>query len=140
MLSPAWIQNSFGKKARTWSPRSVVCVPTEAFHSVAEAGLIAAPAIRAAAANQAALLDMLFFSSCIFISLMVRIFGARLTLAAAEGQSKGDAFCIPRLFPPKPADTNALSRRVKSHVYSIYQEASMPGNGRPIRFGVFEVD
>jgi hypothetical protein len=65
MLSPAWIQNSFGKKARAWFPMSGVCAPAEAIHSVAEAALVANPAKRAATANEAARLDMFWCSSFI---------------------------------------------------------------------------
>jgi hypothetical protein len=49
-----------------------------------------------------------------------------LALAAAEGQSKDGAICVPLLFPPKPPETKALWRRVKSDVYSIYQERVCP--------------
>src|SRR5207247_11146856 len=33
MLSFVWIQNSFGKKARAWLPKSRLCAPTQACHS-----------------------------------------------------------------------------------------------------------
>src|SRR5271169_2238561 len=54
MLSPVWIQNSFGKNARAWFPWSGLCAPAEAVHCAAETPLAPAPANRAAPANQAA--------------------------------------------------------------------------------------
>jgi hypothetical protein len=67
MLSPAWIQTSFGKKAKAWLPKSGLCAPTPAIHSVAEAGLAITPAKRAATANEAVLLKIFLCNSCIVI-------------------------------------------------------------------------
>src|ERR1039457_6644419 len=39
---------------------------------------------------------------------------ARLTSAAAEGQSTGASFCVPVLFPANSLENKSLSRRVKS--------------------------
>src|ERR1039457_1400820 len=39
---------------------------------------------------------------------------ARLTSAAAEGQSTGASFCVPALFPANSLENKILSRRVKS--------------------------
>ena len=63
-----------------------------------------------------------------------------MALAAKENQSRGSEFCVPTIFPPKSPEDIALSRRVKPDVYSIYEARVCLGNGRPIRFGVFEAD
>jgi hypothetical protein len=58
MESPAWIQNSFGRKAKAGCFKSRAWAPTVPVHSVAEAAPVAAAEIRAAAATAAARLEM----------------------------------------------------------------------------------
>jgi hypothetical protein len=67
MLSPAWIQSSFGKKARATFPRSALCAPAAAFHSVAETVPAVTPAIIATTANGATRFDLTLNRSFIVI-------------------------------------------------------------------------
>src|SRR5215472_1000583 len=77
MLSPAWIQSSFGKKASAWLPPLGLSAPAFACHSVARS---VAPAIRmAATANEVLCFEIRMTSRC----------ARRVEMARAEGVGKG---------------------------------------------------
>lgn len=73
ILSPAWIQNSFGRKASAVCVKSGAWAPTEPVHSVAEAATGAAADIKVAAAIAATRLEMPLRRLCIVPLLVVEL-------------------------------------------------------------------
>src|SRR5215472_1966635 len=77
MLSPAWIQSSFGKKASAWLPPLGLSDPTFACHSVARS---VAPAIMVAATvNEVNSLEIRMTPRC----------AQQVEIARAEGVGRG---------------------------------------------------
>src|SRR5437667_12311154 len=72
MLSFVCTQSSFGKKARAWLPRSRLCAPTQASHSLASSVLVVDPARITAMADTTAAFDVLICGY--FISLSYDVF------------------------------------------------------------------